>query len=67
MKYLLLLLLLGGCVKFDGPMPWKQPDNATISCNGDTCCYPSHPGIMECVQSKPFNGTVIVFVKVIEK
>jgi len=66
-RLLLMLFLLSGCVKFNGPVPWKQPDKSTIVCTGDTCCYPSSPRTMECLSSQPFNGTVIIYIKVIEK
>lgn len=63
----IFMLLLTGCIRFEQSVPWKQPNNTKVICNGNICCYHSSSDTLMCVSSEPFNGNVIIYIKIIEK
>jgi len=67
MKHLWILsLLLVSCVRFNSPVPWKQPDNADVICNGATCCYPTSERTQMCVTNGLFNDNPNYYYLVIK-
>lgn len=46
---------------------FKFPEKAKVQCTGTVCCYPSDAKTMFCVSSQNNWGTVLIYIKVIEK